>query len=199
VAWECFLLERTDEFRESLRRFVLSNDGGACAAHPLGYHNAEVEIGTATLPDCVWEGIAKDDWPHDDARWPSVCTCGRTFTARDRHQHRYERLYRDSRSGKLYPLREAPVGAMWFVTWPSPDQWSTYYEMQGRGYRLPLVLMTPAGEWWMDIPASNGPGWQVTGEVPRVTARPSIHIPGRYHGWLTEGQLSNDIDGRVLS
>lgn len=68
--------------------------------------------------------------------------------------------------------------------------------------RKPLWVMTPGGCWCVDEkPFSGGKyqdgGWTVTGEAPNITARPSINFPGNYHGWLTNGILSNDLEGRI--
>jgi hypothetical protein len=41
-------------------------------------------------------------------------------------------------------------------------------------------------------------GWVVTGEAPNITTMPSINSfanPG-YHGWLKDGILSDDLEGR---
>jgi len=32
-------------------------------------------------------------------------------------------------------------------------------------------------------------GWQVSGELPRLTVSPSIHVVGVWHGWLRDGVL----------
>ena len=48
------------------------------------------------------------------------------------------------------------------------------------------------GEWCVDGPANNGPGWDRTGDPtavpPTVTATPSIQCRS-YHGWLRDGKL----------
>lgn len=63
-------------------------------------------------------------------------------------------------------------------------------------HRSPITMVCPNGEQWcVDQKANNGPGWTVTGDWPRITARPSIVVPG-YHGWLTDGVFSTDLDGR---
>jgi hypothetical protein len=42
-------------------------------------------------------------------------------------------------------------------------------------------------------------GWVVTGadDCSTLTVQPSIHAIGQYHGWLANGVLSDDIDGRT--
>lgn len=83
-------------------------------------------------------------------------------------------------------LSEAPVGAMWTADW---------YDFKGPDGHC-LVVRTPGGDWIVDGPSMNNDGsrgnpWQRSGEIPKVTANPSIHIPGKYHGWLREGFLES--------
>lgn len=47
--------------------------------------------------------------------------------------------------------------------------------------------------------SSNGvSGWTVTGELPNITITPSIGAAD-YHGWVTDGVLSDDIEGRTYA
>ena len=39
-------------------------------------------------------------------------------------------------------------------------------------------------------------GWTVTGEAPNITVSPSINIVGLWHGFLTSGILTDDLDSR---
>jgi hypothetical protein len=62
-----------------------------------------------------------------------------------------------------------------------------------------LYVVTPGGYWPIDHPSSGpGPGWTRTGEPPHVTAMPSINFVDRYHGWLRDGVLTDDCEGRVF-
>jgi hypothetical protein len=162
----------------------------------MGYHDAEVVIDIDV------------DWPLDaacgmvetispaDPRWPKICPCGYVFAEDDERQPNMHRLYRRSDTGALTPLRPLShdgarrclVGAMWDAEW------------MGDEYRGPdgvhLCVMTPAGEWLVDGPASNDTpgnrGWKRTGKPPKVTATPSIGFGAsceRYHGWLRDGVL----------
>lgn len=76
---------------------------------------------------------------------------------------------------------------------------SLEYKRDWLGKRSPLCVRLPDGSGWcVDLIATNnhsGGGWAVTGDVPHVTARPSIAVHG-YHGWLTNGVLSDDLEGR---
>jgi hypothetical protein len=64
--------------------------------------------------------------------------------------------------------------------------------------RDPLLICLPDGHHWcIDQVATNGlEGWQVSGQVPNLTANPSILSSG-YHGWLRDGVLSDDTEGRT--
>lgn len=83
---------------------------------------------------------------------------------------------------------------MWAVWWiPKGDSWTG---PDG----LCLSVCLPDGTHWMiDGPSSSdGPGWERSGTPPLITARPSI-LTRQYHGWLTDGVLSDDLDGRTYS
>lgn len=179
---ECFLLERVDLARSSLRRYV--DSATAKCPLPHGYHDAKVVIADVEPFVSRFEGSGYDDVPHDDPRWPVACACGQAFAPGDHWQHNLDRLYRDPRDGKLYTTREAPAGAMWFCDWYAKEQ--GYKGPDGRA----LVVKLPDGtEWLVDGPATNSKTpWSRTGEPPMVTARPSILTHG-YHGFLTNGRL----------
>jgi hypothetical protein len=38
--------------------------------------------------------------------------------------------------------------------------------------------------------------WTVTGSLPNITVVPSINCIGRYHGFITDGIISDDCEGR---
>jgi hypothetical protein len=86
------------------------------------------------------------------------------------------------------------------------DRLSLEYKRDWKGKRDPIVLVIPGyGGYCLDYaywPDQGGHGWTITGEVPNITASPSLGI-GRddqgswcYHGWLRNGVLSDDIEGR---
>jgi hypothetical protein len=95
------------------------------------------------------------------------------------------------------------IGDMWPCDyWPS--RWlSAYYDMTWREKRLPMMVWLPCGSFCIDTCfIKNGDldperaGWVVTGEPPLVTLVPSINIVGLYHGWIHDGIISDDCDGR---
>lgn len=75
---------------------------------------------------------------------------------------------------KIHPLDSQPGDA-----WPFEGSWA---------FKL------PGGAVWTPI---QPPGWTIEGEMPNVTVRPSINQEGVYHGWITNGVLSDDIEGRT--
>lgn len=109
-------------------------------------------------------------------------------------------------------------GAMWFDT-TNPEVWkieiesgnrvsdiSDEYKRDWLGKRSPLLVRLPNGsefclDWWAT--GAGKSGWTITGEAPNITARPSINYrpgdPGGWHGWLTNGQLSDDLEGRTYT
>lgn len=81
----------------------------------------------------------------------------------------------------------------WYVEyWLSPE-----YVRDWLDKRPPIIVRLPDGaEWCIDQRATdNDHGWTVTGEPPHLTANPSIASIG-YHGWLRDGVLTDDVEGR---
>ena len=92
----------------------------------------------------------------------------------------------------LLQWKDLRPGAMWWdgdelsVKLPSGSEWNID---QGRRYN---VQPERAGKKPL-------PAWTRTGEPPRVTAYPSINHQGKYHGWLKDGVLTDDCEGRTFS
>lgn len=190
-SYRCFLLIPTEQVVISLRRFAFPRDGAPrCGLDLPRYpdaekfvrevHDIEAEIGRelGTLEgdldgDSTGKGVAADD-----PRWPTSCPCGYVFTSTDGRQEWRTRLYRRSDNDELTTISKAPVGALYdsgtFRGVPG-------YDRNGPGS---LVCKTPAGEWLIDGPANNGPGWTRVGEPPDIVVTPSIGIGNRMHGWL---------------
>lgn len=64
------------------------------------------------------------------------------------------------------------------------------------------MLTLPGGAMFTeDEIAADGTRWTVSGEPPNVTVHPSINVTApesmRYHGWLRDGVLSDDLEGRT--
>ena len=103
-----------------------------------------------------------------------------------------------------------PVGAMW----PDGDWLERYsggkpflspeYHRDWAAKRPPLVVVLPDGnDFCIDsVTISDGVlgdhGWQVTGEAPSVTLSPSINVKGSYHGYIQNGVITDDCEGRTF-
>jgi hypothetical protein len=124
-----------------------------------------------------------------------------------------EKLLLDS-SGNAHRFNELPIGTMFYVPkdvsrddWPwwiaSDERLSDYYHAHTK-YRQPLLVILPGqnlfcvdSKCWND--KSMYGGWQVTGIPPAITISPSINIAGTYHGWIINGVISEDCEGRVYT
>jgi hypothetical protein len=60
-------------------------------------------------------------------------------------------------------------------------------------------IWVPDQQAWNSTQGNHGEGWLVTGELPRVTITPSINCVGTYHGFVTEGVIADDCEGRKFS
>lgn len=198
---KCFMLEPTDRFERSLRRFQFSSDSAKCSMS-WGYHNASVVIDTIERPGFEYDGDGRHDWPHDDPRWPTHCECGYQFVDSDEWQVNTNRFYRSQDGTVDTPIRKAPPGAMWF----SPF----YDQLFVPQLEHCLVVMLPGGDHWIvDSQANNCTMqedrrqekhhcWVIRGTPPNLTVDKSaptcaagagsIAAPG-YHGFLRNGYL----------
>lgn len=70
--------------------------------------------------------------------------------------------------------------------------------------RDPLVVRLPGGtDFCVDGPTFSAGqrgsgGWTVTGEPTAITLSPSINIGGSYHGWIQNGVITDDCEGRTF-
>ena len=112
---------------------------------------------------------------------------------------------------RYHPAR--PTSAKVGDCWPEPhrveDDAQSRVSILSRKYferhaarRAPLVVMLPGGvEWCVDTLAINesgphGEGWDVSGDPPNITVNPSINFGGVYHGWIRDGVITDDCEGR---
>jgi hypothetical protein len=80
-------------------------------------------------------------------------------------------------------------------------------------WRSPIVLVMPGGDSfcvdWMsyshDVPVENG-GWNVSivgsfldGKLLPITLEPSVNLGGIYHGFVRNGIIGDDIEGRKFT
>lgn len=135
-------------------------------------------------------------------RWvpkPGESICGRTYLI-------------DS-VGKEYSLDDLKIGNMFYLPkeydeteWPwylaKPERISEFYK-QRNSDRQPLFVLLPGrniflvdGKCWSS--GNYYGGWRVSGIPPQITVEPSINISGSYHGFLQNGVIGNDVEGRVF-
>ncbi len=105
------------------------------------------------------------------------------------------------------PGTKLKPGDMWFTPamlengFAMGYQLSDEYKRDWAGKRDPLWVILPSGTWFcVDSRTTDGDGhgWTVTGEPPNITVDPSINAVGLYHGWLKDGVLSDDVEGRAF-
>ena len=147
-------------------------------------HRAKVEIETGLLALPPVPAPPGPEWMEyrGDPRWPVACEfCGHLFGEDDEWLLFFRRLYRDEQGSEVI-LDDAAPGAMW-------DAWWLGANFLGRD-GIHLAVMTPGGPWYIDGRSPVfGLHWTRAGKPPRVTVKPSNFIPGRYHGWITDGVL----------
>jgi hypothetical protein len=115
---------------------------------------------------CYIVELVEQDPPATDWRYPGV---------------RFSFLFRTA-DGVLRQLRKLRVGAMW----RDPD----------RGIAVKLPGCSGMNVWYMSEPGTNGFRWALSGDMPNVTATPSINFVGSYHGWVQGGVVTEDCEGR---
>lgn len=109
----------------------------------------------------------------------------------------WEIRYHQNRPEKPQP------GDMWPAPWLLQEdrrcELSAAYFREHADRRPPLIVRLPghAGDFCVDGDY-GGEFWTVTGDPPNITVSPSIHAPGLYHGWLQNGVLTDDCEGRKL-
>jgi hypothetical protein len=198
--WKCFMVSPTDRGAVTLRVYE-TTPGSPCPLND-GYHNAEVRI-----EDVPWtggeqcHGYGGASFPKDDPRWPTVCGCGQLFTPSAYRQHNVDRIFAGVRNGQtvegvhgnIGPV--LPPGATWLL---KPDEWQyKHYKCQPGPDGLAVAVRLPAGlVWAVDGEGTNGCRWTRTGTPPEITMSPSINFTGSYHGWVQNGYVTEECEGR---
>lgn len=78
------------------------------------------------------------------------------------------------------------------------------YRSTRASLREPLFVVLPDGCTFCvdsvtmkdDVPGLTG--WTVEGEAPRLTLMPSVNIKGGWHGYIRDGEISDDVEGRTF-
>ena len=224
----CYLVEETGEQRLSLRRFGFGPSETEPHRHacPGRDQTGRYQLGCdASTPDLETlpiiyhpEGsnlagyrMKPPDVPHDDPRWPTVCSfCGQPFTHDEMWQENGDPIMRVTIAlpgaalevGEVATLRDLPPGAIWEAQWAV--EWAQGFD--GRAF----ICRLPDGhDWQIDGQATNCTRkgdkrhrcWLRHGDPPRFTidknpseltcaaGAGSILSPG-YHGFLQDGILT---------
>lgn len=105
--------------------------------------------------------------------------------------------------------------------WPEPE-WaeasiiSKRYKKHWAKKRPPLMVVLPSkhdsagGDMFLLDRVASGDksreGWEITingelvhGEKPDITVKPSINCDGSYHGFIRNGVITDDCEGRTYS
>jgi hypothetical protein len=84
----------------------------------------------------------------------------------------------------------------------SLDHMGDNYKRDWADKRPPIVVWLPPGfPFWVDLKPSDGDqtGWTVTGSIEdgTLTVAPSISCPPDYHGFIQNGVITDDVEGRT--
>lgn len=107
------------------------------------------------------------------------------------------------------------VGDMWYAPYltgeanPFRNTLSQVYWRDHSPNRPPIVVRLPGpvdfcldSLAWKIVDGRSryyGDGWNVAGVPPMLTISPSINIVGTYHGFLKDGIILDDVEGRRFS
>lgn len=116
-------------------------------------------------------------------------------------------------SGSYEDVLSMEIGDMFYVD--KPEEWLRRRHLTQQFWdhtfkqRRPLKLVMPCfygnklGKqlFWIDGQCHDDEkgyydGWTVLGTAPLITVTPSINMVGSYHGHLTNGVITDDVEGR---
>lgn len=179
MSWTCFMIERANP------------RVGYFTFHKVGDTNKVHRCYVAWLENTEW-----DDSPNMDEfdGWPATCAeCGIELS-RGMYSKVGTNSWRKIETGEIRKnLEDWGPGAMWDST-----EWSVHQGPDGKCYSV----LCPPGEqvdvWGIDEKASSGGYWTRTGVPPMLDVNPSIKTQN-YHGYLRNGALTDDVEGKVFS
>jgi hypothetical protein len=94
-------------------------------------------------------------------------------------------------SGSVLRMDGVPIGEA------NAPLLSPEFKSSGRDYLIFIKIPGTDFGWCPDyLYGGSDHGWTVYGTLPSVTINPSINHEGIYHGWVTNGELTDDIEGR---
>lgn len=108
------------------------------------------------------------------------------------------------------------IGDCWFLNPPThlteqelAEWWrcrhltDQYYSDNSK--RPPLVILLPGKTYFVadskcfSLEKGYYDGWKVVGDPANLTIAPSVNFKGAYHGYITNGIIGNDVEGRKFS
>ena len=102
--------------------------------------------------------------------------------------------------GAMWPVKAEHL-ALWMETWF--DGVAPRYVREHQHLRPPMFVKLPDGtDFCIDTRAYQHPqghygdGWGCAGDPPNITLSPSINCVGRYHGFIRDGVITDDCEGR---
>ena len=105
-----------------------------------------------------------------------------------------------------YSYENDPNGWYWPGHFATGERLSQQYRNDHLGHRSPILVFLPGrtlfcvdGACWNTGPDGKivyHGGWSVLGFLPNITVTPSINIVGSYHGYITNGVITDDCEGR---
>ncbi len=191
-----FLLTQAARKRIELRRYA--NDDAKSCPRGWGFHNADKVIDEidapiiAELPDS-FETNDEPKIPHDDPRWPIKCdACAYEFKPNDEWQVNDHRLYSGAPDGKLYTLRDAPIGAAYFAWW-------LHHTYEGKVHCLYWKDNCHQSHVIVKLPP-DGWDWDVDSRASNCTMKDDVvHRCWVKHGSLRDGTFHVDKNGVTCS
>lgn len=106
--------------------------------------------------------------------------------------------------GDMFFLPKTEHRSAWFkILQLYVNNLSDYYK-ENNSKRQPLFVMLPGKNLFcVDQKCITAGGWKggwiVNGTAPELTVYPAIHLQGLYHGWIRNGIITPDLEGRLFN
>lgn len=105
--------------------------------------------------------------------------------------------------GRKYLRQPKPADSGPAMAVEEQEVLSPRYYREHAAQRDPVVVCMPDGRYFcIDGRACDherdyyGEGWLVQGTLPDITITPSINLVDSYHGWIKNGIITDDCEGR---
>jgi hypothetical protein len=97
-------------------------------------------------------------------------------------------------------LNEGPwpaIGEMWYVQPGKVAEGRLSDDHKSHRAGQPtLWVRIPGGPFCLDMRTEAGAQWSRVGEPPRITVTPSINEVDIWHGYIRDGMVTDDVEGR---